>query len=357
MIFLAYFVVAAIVVFFSIKCADYVDMIDKKTNISGAFIGGVILAAVTSLPELVTSISSVALGKPGLIIGNVLGSDVFNLCIFGGLILLTPLGFKRAHIGESHTKTVICTILAYITTGVVLFFNVGSLPGIKINVASIVIVILYVVSCKFMASDEGESEGEDDNNLTLKQVIQRFVICALGLVVSSVLITYITGIIDETYHLGASLAGALFLGVATSIPELTSSIALVRKNNFNAMVGNVLGSNMFNYIIFSLADIIAFRANVYDSSADSRLLIIFGLISTFAALSALMLKRDKRISKRVFALIGAVIIASYVGFIVSSMNNEEELPDSNSATEAVTEGVTESASGYGDLVVGTEAGV
>lgn len=326
MIFLCYVAVAAVLVLFSMKCADYVDMIDKKTNISGAFIGGVILAAVTSLPELVTSISSVAIGSEGLIIGNVLGSDLFNLCIFGGLILITPKGFRNSKIDSSHVATIICTILAYITTGIVLFTGFGSIPGVSINAASIVIVILYAISCKFLASDDGENDEEDDNDLTLKQVVTRFVICAVGLVVSSILITIITDKIDARYNLGSSFAGAIFLGVATSIPELTSSITLVGKRNYNAMIGNVLGSNMFNYIIFSLADIIAFKANIFQSTADSRLLIVFGFASTIVTLGALLIKRrgektNKKAPAALFVLLGALILASYVGFILTSIGN------------------------------------
>ncbi len=324
-----YFAVATIVVLFSIKCADYVDMIDKKTNISGAFIGGVILAAVTSLPELVTSISSIAIGNEGLIIGNVLGSDLFNLCIFGALTMIAVKGYKNSKVGTSHVMTIICTILAYITTGAVLFFNWGSIPGVSINIASVIIVILYAISCKFMASDDGESDSEDDNDLTIKQVIIRFVLCALGLVASSVAITYITDILAEELKLGSSVAGALFLGVATSIPELTSSIALVRKGNFNAMIGNVLGSNMFNYIIFSLADIIAFTKDVYvantESLGDSQLLIIFGLISTVITLGSLLIKRVTKADKKctaacvIMSVLGALVLASYIGFLVCSI--------------------------------------
>lgn len=332
MIFVWYLLAALVLVMFSIKCADYVDMLDKKTNLSGAFIGGVILAAVTSLPEVITSISAVALGRPGLIIGNVLGSDVFNLCIFGGLTLVSVKAFRRAKVGASHLKTLVCTVLAYATTGFVLFSGMDTtFPGVSINIASVIIVILYAVACKFMASDDGESDGEDDVSLTLKQIVTRFILCALGLVISSVVITYITDLIDQQYHLGSSLAGALFLGVATSIPELTSSIALVRKGNFNAMVGNVVGSNMFNYIIFSIADILAFRSNVYEVSPDSQLLIIFGLISTFLTMASLTIKsktsREECLKKNslavngVLMLLGALIIASYVTFIVCSMAN------------------------------------
>lgn len=332
MIFVWYLMAAAVLVLFSIKCADYVDMLDKKTNMSGAFIGGVILAAVTSLPEMITSISAVALGNPGLIIGNVLGSDVFNLCIFGSLTLVAVGAFRKATVGKSHMKVLICTVLAYLTTGFVLFSGLDTtFPHVSINIASVIIVVLYAISCKFMASDDSESDNEDDNDLTVKQVVTRFVLCALGLVIASIIITKITDLIDQQYNLGASLAGALFLGVATSIPELTSSIALVRKGNFNAMVGNVVGSNMFNYIIFSVADILAFRSNVYEVSSDSKLLIIFGLASAILAMISLSIKwkNDSETSVEkssaavngVIMLLGLLICISYVAFIVCSMAN------------------------------------
>lgn len=326
-----YLLAAAVLVLFSIKCADYVDMLDKKTNMSGAFIGGVILAAVTSLPELITSISSIAIGNEGLIIGNVLGSDVFNLCIYGALTALCVKRFRRAKLGSSHIKTIICTVLAYLVTGAVLFFEVGSIPRVSINIVSVIIVILYAISCKFLASDDAESEGEDDSNLTLKQVIVRFVLCAIGLVVASIIITKITDVIDKQYNLGASLAGALFLGVATSIPELASSISLVKKGNFNAMAGNVLGSNMFNYIIFSLADIVAFNKDVYQITPDSKLLIIFGLISTFLTMASVIiknrtsseasLKKNSVVVSGVLILLGVLVCVSYVMFIACSMAN------------------------------------
>ncbi|MGL5313577.1 MAG: sodium:calcium antiporter, partial [Peptostreptococcaceae bacterium] len=82
MIYLSYAIVATIVVFLSIKAAKYVDLIDKTTSLSGAFIGGILLSAVTSLPELLTTISATAwLDSPGLSVGNILGSNLFNLTI------------------------------------------------------------------------------------------------------------------------------------------------------------------------------------------------------------------------------------------------------------------------------------
>ena len=80
MLYLEYIVLAALVVFLSVRLSYYVDCLDKKTNLSGAFIGGVMLAAVTSLPELFTSLTAVlALDQPDLVQGNVLGSNIFNI--------------------------------------------------------------------------------------------------------------------------------------------------------------------------------------------------------------------------------------------------------------------------------------
>lgn len=82
MIYLLYLLVAAGVVLFSVKASEYVDLLDKKTSLSGAFIGGIMLSAVTSLPELFTSISAtVLIHQPGLCLGNILGSDLFNMAM------------------------------------------------------------------------------------------------------------------------------------------------------------------------------------------------------------------------------------------------------------------------------------
>ncbi len=77
MIYLGYLLTAAAVVILSIKASQYIDLLDKHTRLSGAFLGGVMLSAVTSFPELFTSISAVLLfERPAFSMGNILGSDL-----------------------------------------------------------------------------------------------------------------------------------------------------------------------------------------------------------------------------------------------------------------------------------------
>ncbi len=320
LIIVLYVLSGAALVFFSIKCADYVDLLDKKTNLSGAFIGGVILAAVTSLPELVTSISSIyAVQNPELIIGNVLGSNLFNLCIFGSMTALSVKAFAKTSIGKSHLITILCTVAANILVGVTLITGWGRIPVINVNAATLVILVIYFVSLKFLSSDSTESEEEDDSPLTVKQIAVRFVLMALGLVAMSIVVTFFTDKIQEKLNLGASIAGALFLGIVTSLPELSSSIALVRHKNFNAMVGNVVGSNMFNFTIFSIADIIAGTTVVFVWSEDSMQMIYFGLISTALVAGSILLQSHFKkknplqpVKLGIYVVLGIGVIASYL---------------------------------------------
>ncbi len=321
-VFLFYFLSSAALVYFSIKCADYVDLLDKKTSLSGAFIGGVILAAVTSLPELVTSISSIyAVNNPGLIIGNVLGSNIFNLCIFGSMAALSVKAFAKCNIGRAHLATLVCTIVADVLMVATLLLDpaITRIPYLEVNAASLAILIIYFISLRYLSNDDTENEEEDTSPLTVKQIVTRFILMALGLVGMSIVVTYFADQLQEKLNLGASLAGALFLGVTTSLPELTSSITLVRRRNFNAMVGNVVGSNMFNFTIFSIADFIAGKTYVYQHSDASMMMIYFGVLSTVLVSVSILLQNkwkqtnpDMKGKWITYILLGCGVCASYI---------------------------------------------
>ncbi|SCH10883.1 putative calcium/sodium:proton antiporter [uncultured Ruminococcus sp.] len=323
MIFIIYFVLAVLVVLCSVKCADYVDLLDKKTNISGAFIGGIILAAVTSLPELFTSISSLyVVDNPELIIGNVLGSNVFNLAVLGALVAFTARNFIKSKVAPSHMATLVCSLIAYLGCAFATLTGWGTIPVININIVSLLIIVVYVISFRFLSSDDTANDEEADSPLTVRQIVVRFILMALGLVVASICITWATDQIASKLNLNASLAGALFLGVATSLPELTSSVALVRKRNYNAMFGNIIGSNMFNFTILSIADILCWKQSIYIPSYQTTLMLIFGVLSSVIAGAILLKRRAKKEegnAAKIFHIICSLgIVLSYLLFLVLS---------------------------------------
>lgn len=269
MIYLAYLIVAAGVVWFSVKASDYVDLLDKKTSLSGAFIGGIMMSAVTSLPELFTSISAtVLIGQPGLCLGNILGSDLFNMAMLSFFLLLFTRTFGKASLSVSHRVVTLFVFACYFLL-ILDWLGILHISILSVSLTSICIVILYVLSVRYMSSEDGSNEEEeveeDTNPLTVKQVTVRFVAVSIGIVALSIIITYITDAISVRLNLGQGMAGALFLGIATSLPEAASTVTLLRMGNVDIAFGNIVGSNIFNFIIMAVVDIL-YHGSVYDFS-------------------------------------------------------------------------------------------
>ena len=310
---LEYVVVASIVVFAAIKASHYIDLLDRTTKLSGAFLGGVLLSAVTSLPEFFTSLSAtVFLDKPALCIGNILGSDLFNLAMLSVLVLLAMRSFRHARIGHGNIVVALYMVLIY---GVMLlnYFGILDVEWLTINAITFIFVGIYALAVRHLASESCESGAceEESVTLTLRQIVTRFAMAAVVIVVMSVILTYITDDIAAKYNLGVGLAGAIFLGVATSLPEVASTIALVRMRNYDIAVGNIVGSNLFNFLVLCTADLFS-RGDVYDY-ADFNVvkLLFFGAMATL--LTVPMLKCKNWIVR---SLCAVGIVACYLGFLL-----------------------------------------
>lgn len=318
MIYIQYLILAALVVFFAVKLSYYVDALDKKTNLSGAFIGGVMLAAVTSLPELFTALTAVlSLDQPSLVQGDILGSNVFNLCVIGVLILFTSRGYMEAKLSRSHSTTLMYGLMMYACAFIAIIKPMEISLGIfSVNLMTICILAIYAVNVVFMKSDDSaDNDNEDDCPLSVKQVAIRFALFSIALVMVSILLTHVTDDIAKELGLGATVAGAIFLGIATSLPELSASVNLVRMKNFNASFGNIVGSNLFNFTILCFADIIYTKGGIYINESQVMNLLLFGFISSILTLLLIRFKTRRPI----ILICSALILVSYVLSIALSM--------------------------------------
>lgn len=324
-IYPVYIVLLCLVVFLSIKLADMVDLLDKKTKISGAFIGGVMLAAVTSLPELFTSISSILIVKDAsLVIGNILGSDIFNLTILAIYTTIFFKNFKTAHIEKWHLISLLVLLLMYGLTSYAMFAPKEIQPMLgSINAISIINLVIYILLIVFQPKESAEENKEDiQSKLTLKQIILLFILLAVLLIGASIGITYMTDLISkEIPWLGSTIAGAILLGVATSLPEVISTFQLFKKRNFDAGIGNMIGSCTFNFLVLSLSDLISWsnyngdlilERGIFISSADANQLTYFGLIVVFLTIILLSLKSLTKIFEKKKSFILAILLSASI---------------------------------------------
>ena len=344
--FILYFVLAGGLVFLSDKLGKYIDLLDKKTKVSGAFLGGVLLAAVTSLPELFTSISATLfVGEKELVVGNVLGSNLFNVLVLGACFMIFFKGFRKSKIDyKSHFFTFfgLAVIYALICYGIfvpTLFQPVVGPINFICPLALVAYGIIIFLQPKEEEKEDEEAEKEDTCPLTVKQILIRFVICAVTLVGISIAITYVTDLLAEELQLGTTFAGALFLAVATSLPELVSCVTLCRKGNYNAAVGDIVGSCFFNFCIIGISEFLSYDGSlltqvIYDGTPISQQLAVYDavkmtilaiivLIVIFALLLIKKLTVDKKSQEEkstwfnvITIIFGAIAFSGYIIYLL-----------------------------------------
>lgn len=323
LLIVGYMAVATLVVALSVKASEYIDMLDSRTRLSGAFLGGVLLSAVTSLPELFTSVSAtLLLDEPSLCIGNILGSDLFNLAAFAAVGFLFVRHFSRAKLASSNALVALFVVAIYVAM-ILNWFNILNFELATVNILTIVIIVLYCVGVRYLAVgdskpsdvDDAASEGSqsaDDDGLSVRTIVVRFVLVAIGIVTMSVVMTYLTDALAAEYNIGKGLAGALFLGVATSLPELSSTVALFRMRNYDVATGNIVGSNLFNFMILCVVDVVSVGSRVYDYS-DPKIenLLVYGLLSAIVMLP--LIRTQNRFVR--WACM-AVVVGCYFAFLL-----------------------------------------
>lgn len=317
MLYILYILVSAAVVLLSVKASNYIDLIDQKSSISGAFLGGVLLSAVTSLPELFTSISATLLiEKPSLCLGNILGSNIFNLVVLAVMFILFVGSSHSARVAKGHKMVIAYCMTTYAVLALNMFWpEVFDFHALSLSVTSVAIVIFYSLGVKYLSSEESsESEAQESEHtsLTLRGIVVRFVLCSVGLVGLSIWLTYLSDDMATTLGMGTGLAGALFLGVATSLPELSSTVTLFRLRNYNIAVGNIVGSCLFNMVILTVADLLWFGGSIYDfSDGNIGQMLVCGAVAMVATMLALETKT--KVGKVALSL---VVVACYVAFLV-----------------------------------------
>ena len=258
-IYPVYFLDLVAMVVLSMMLGNLVDMLDKKTKISGAFIGGVLLAAVTSLPELFTAFSSIFLvHNASFVVGDILGSIIFDLVVLAIETFIWVKHFHEAKFQRWHVFNGIFCLAMYGCAAYAFFApaNWQLMLG-DINVVSIIIFALYIITLLIQpkTSEEEEEDEKEVPSWSLTKIWVLFAVSSVLLIGTSIALTYLTAAIqNEIPALSGSVAGALLLGIGTSIPEIISTAQLFRKKNYDAGFGNMIGSCTFDFAILAVAD-------------------------------------------------------------------------------------------------------
>ena len=313
---------AAVILGASWFLAKSADTIAFKTGLGRSFIGVVLLATATSLPELGTGVSSIVwLDEPDLALGDAFGSNLFNLLIIGLLDLywrdgpiLTRVQGTAAVVAALGIAVIAIAAMALLAHGLT-----TSMSGWHIGPLSVALFAMFLLAMLLIyrsGQSEGQHEVEDAEeyaNATLVGAFARYFISAALVVGAAVWLANSGDGIAEVMGWEASFVGTQFLAFSTSLPELAASFAAVRLGAPDLAIGNILGSNVFNmgFVLF-LDDVAYSGGSIWSVASDVHVLTaVFAIFMTALVVVALGWRNRGR-PVRYVTYEGAALIALYV---------------------------------------------
>lgn len=265
MVWIEFVVCLAIIIVAGSRLAKYGDLIAEKTGIGRVWIGVVLLATVTSLPELATGISSVTLvGKPDLTIGNLFGASLSNLAIVAVIDIIHRRGPALHYLGTGIVLSTVLSLSLIASAATALYLAHSQLSYTlfgRVGVYSIGLFVIFLLaqymvfrfhSITSTAAQEIKAVPTASVQKETTNVIALFSFVALVIVAASIWLSTIGSRISEQTGLSASFVGTVFLAISTTAPEIVVSISAARLGALEMAVGNTVGSNLFNlgFIIF-----------------------------------------------------------------------------------------------------------
>ena len=278
----------------------------KRLGMSTLLIGLTIVAFGTSMPELFVGLIALFQGHPDILTGNAIGSNIANIGLILGLcaaITPLPVGFK----------TISRELYFVLGASILVFFAAwhGSFPRI-LGFIFVLSIIIYTVQSFRRAA--GGKPGQNKSDGDVREVSPPMTAIIFLIVAGLALMPigsdfFIRGAVDIARHFGVSelVIGLTLAAVGTSLPELASCLAAIRQRQTNILVGNIIGSNLFNLLM-----VIGFCGILIPFPMSSTLFtrdipVMFSLTAVLLPIIA--------VQKGLSRLHGFLLLASYLGYL------------------------------------------
>jgi len=330
LVWLKFFLCLVIILVAGTKLARYGDVIAEKTGLGGIWIGLVLLAGITSAPEVVTGVSSAALvGVPDLALGTLFGSCLFNLAILALLdILYRPAPIlSKASLRHIASVGMGMLLIAIAAGGIFVWDRFTGLALGWLGISSIIILVLY------LAGVWGAFHFERSHQLQrlqasplqyeespLRTVWFKFALAAAAIIGAGIWLSFVGNEIVEITGWGASFVGSLFLAIATSMPELVVTIAALRLGAIDMAVADILGANMLDIVVITWADLFYTQGPILAMVSSAHLITaVVVMVMSLLVIVGLRFRQKRKtffiISWYGPALIGLYIFGAYRLFI------------------------------------------
>lgn len=301
-----------------LRLIHYGDAIAALTGLSRSWVGLILVATVTSLPELVTGLSAVTLVRaPDIAIGDALGSCVFNLAILAFVDVFYRKGAiyavaSRAHILSAGFGVILLTAVALIMVlskqGLLATFG-------HLSLGSVLLVGLYVLAVKVIYKAERQHQAPDkpiSTLLSLNEALTGYAWASVAIVGGGIWLPLLGVELASFMGWSNSFVGTLFVAFATSVPELVTSFGAVRIGAVDLAIGGLLGSNLFDILIIAIDDLAYLSGAIFTHVSS---LHMFSALTATAMTGVVMVALSCRLKSRVWHMANwasAALLALYL---------------------------------------------
>lgn len=292
-----------------IKGADI--FVDGASNIAYYFkistvvVGLTIVAFGTSAPEAAVSITSALDGNSSLYMGNIIGSNIFNiLCVIGISALISNLSVDKVIIKRDFPFTVISSIglllIAYV------FGEINRIFGLIFLIVLIVYVYNTVKESKKSITEEDIVEAK----ISVPKSIIFIIIGLVGVIVGSDLVVNSSSYIASTFGLSDALIGLTVVAIGTSLPELVTSLTALKKGEHGMVIGNVIGSCIFNILFIT-----GITSVILPTPIEPKMILDIFIMTLIIILGSTFARTQEEIDRKE-GLILVILFIIYMAFII-----------------------------------------
>jgi len=296
---------------------DGASSLARRFKISELAIGLTIVAFGTSAPELVVSLAAAIGAHSEIALGNVLGSNVFNLLAILGITgIIAPIAVQKKTVWIEIPFSLLALIVLY------LLVNLNFLPNEKYTITRVdgIILLLFFGLFLFYVYKNMKTAGNSDGGSSVKTLslfksVTFIVLGLLFLVIGGKVVVNSAVDLARDLNISEKVIALTIVSVGTSLPELVTSITAIIKKSSDIAIGNIIGSNIFNIFLILGASASVRPINYSPVFNNDIYLIAFGTVLLFLSMFIGSRKKFDRWQAAVFLVI-------YVGYVIYILYNK-----------------------------------
>ena len=320
---------AAVIGFAGTRLSATCDRLADRTGLGEAFTGAVLLGAATSLSGITASVTAALDALPTLALSNAIG----GIAAQTAFLAVADIAYRRAnleHAAASVSNMMQASLLVVLLAIMLAAMQAGPVTVWGVHPVSPLLVAVYLFGMRMVyqtretpmwrprrtAQTRVDEPDEPRGGRPLRGLWIEFAVTAVLVVLAGIVVTRSGEVIVAETGLSQTVVGALFIAVATSLPELVTSVAAVRRGALTLAVGGVVGGNAFDTLFAAVADVAYRPGSLYHgASGQEGFLIALSIVMTAVLLLGLLRRERKGIARIGFESFSVLVLYAF-GIVV-----------------------------------------